>query len=74
MQVHFEKAETKDARILAKICERAFHNDVDYGAPGPAGGPPGYNSDLFQIRLMISSEYYNRTYASTILIEGERNC
>ncbi|MBN2394633.1 MAG: hypothetical protein JXR84_28135 [Anaerolineae bacterium] len=58
MQVRFEKAETKDAQTLAKICERAFHSDVDFGAPGSTGGPPGYNSDLFQIRLMISSEYY----------------
>jgi GNAT superfamily N-acetyltransferase len=58
MQLRFEKADLKDARTLALICERAFHSDVDYGAPGATGGPPGYNSDRWQIRLMISSEYY----------------
>ena len=58
MQVRFEKAGPKDARVLAEICERAFHSDVNYGAPGPTGGPPGYYSDRFQIQLMIASEYY----------------
>jgi len=59
MNLNFEKAMSKDARTLAKICERAFHSDVDYGAPGATGGPPGYNSDRWQMRLMIAAEYYN---------------
>jgi GNAT superfamily N-acetyltransferase len=65
MQLRFEKAETKDAQVLAKVCERAFHSDVEHGAPGPTGGPSGYNSDRFQMRMMIASEYYK------ILLDGK---
>ena len=53
----FEKATPEDARILARISERAFHSDIHYGAPG-LGGPPGYDSDLWQIRMMTAGEYY----------------
>ena len=58
VNVRFDKATPQDARTLAKVCERAFHSDVRYGAPGPAAGPPGYNSDRWQMRLMIAAEYY----------------
>jgi GNAT superfamily N-acetyltransferase len=58
MNLTFEKATSKDARTLAKICERAFHSDAAHGAPGATGGPPGYNSDRFQMRMMIAAEYY----------------
>lgn len=55
--LRFEKATPDDAKILAIVSERAFHSDVHYGAPGP-GGPPGYNSDLWQMKMMIAGEYY----------------
>jgi GNAT superfamily N-acetyltransferase len=43
--------------MLARVSERAFHSDIHYGAPG-LGGPPGYDSDLWQIRMMTAGEYY----------------
>ena len=58
VDILFEKATPQDAWGLAKVCERAFHSDVHHGAPGLAGGPPGYNSDRWQMRLMIAAEYY----------------
>ena len=36
---------------------RAFDNDINYGAPG-VGGPPGYKSDRWQLRMMIAGDYY----------------
>jgi GNAT superfamily N-acetyltransferase len=56
-EIQFEKARPEDARALALASWRAFDNDVNYGAPGP-GGPPGYNSDRWQLRMMIAGEYY----------------
>ena len=55
--LRFETATPEDARILARVSERAFHSDIHYGAPG-LGGPPGYDSDLWQIRMMTAGEYY----------------
>lgn len=55
--IQFEKARPEDAQALALASWRAFDNDVNYGAPGP-GGPPGYNSDRWQLRMMIAGEYY----------------
>jgi RimJ/RimL family protein N-acetyltransferase len=53
----FEKAKPEDAKTLALVSGRAFDNDVHYGAPGK-GGPPGYKSDMWQIRMMARSHYY----------------
>jgi RimJ/RimL family protein N-acetyltransferase len=55
--LRFEKARREDARVLALISGRAFDNDVNYGAPG-SGGPPGYKSEMWQIRVIARSHYY----------------
>jgi GNAT superfamily N-acetyltransferase len=55
--LRFVEATPQDAQILARISERAFHSDVHYGSPGK-GGPPGYDSDRGQMRLMMAGEYY----------------
>jgi RimJ/RimL family protein N-acetyltransferase len=55
--IRFEKARQEDARTLALVCGRAFDNDIHYGAPG-RGGPPGYKSDVWQIRMMSRGHYY----------------
>ena len=58
MKVVFRKARHSDAEALARTSELAFHDDVKYGAPGPPGGPPGYNSAAWQKRMMGIGEYY----------------
>ena len=55
--LRFEKAKPVDAKTLALVSGRAFDNDVHYGAPG-TGGPPGYKSDMWQIRMMARGHYY----------------
>ncbi len=62
--ITFEKATSEDAAILAQISKRAFHSDVQYGAPGATGGPPGYDNDRGQMRIMLACEYYK------ILMDG----
>lgn len=61
--IQFRKARASDAKALAQASERAFHSDIDCGAPGSmqvciVGGPPGYNSAAWQARIMRIGDYY----------------
>ena len=48
-----QRVEEEDADILAAISKRAFHSDIDVGAPSSEpGGPLGYDSPSFQKRFM----------------------
>ena len=58
MEIRFRKARPSDAEALAQASKLAFHDDVKYGAPGPPGGPPGYDSAAWQKRMMGIGEYY----------------
>jgi RimJ/RimL family protein N-acetyltransferase len=64
--IHLEKARPGDAAALAHISQRAFDNDIRYGAPGP-GGPPGYNLDGWQRRMMKVGDYYRILVADQIV-------
>jgi RimJ/RimL family protein N-acetyltransferase len=55
--IRLVKARSRDADTLARISERAFHNDIHYGAPG-IGGPPGYKSDHWQKRMIKMGDYF----------------
>ena len=55
--VVFRKARSQDAEALAVASKRAFDSDVLYGAPGP-GGPPGYDSAVWQRKMMRVGDYY----------------
>lgn len=55
--IRIEKAKTEDAQILAGISSDAFNNDTHYGAPGP-GGPPGFDSSVWQRQMMKAGFYY----------------
>jgi GNAT superfamily N-acetyltransferase len=62
--MQFKKARPSDADALAGVSERAFHNDIHYGAPG-IGGPPGYNAAAWQAKMMRVGEYYK------IVLQGQ---
>jgi len=51
------KARSTDAGKLASASQRAFDDDIHYGAPGP-GGPPGYRSPEWQTKMMHIGDYY----------------
>jgi len=55
--IRYEKARSKDAAMLARISERAFHSDIHCGAPA-LGGPPGYSSEQWQKKMMRIGDYY----------------
>lgn len=65
--ITLERAREDDAEILADISRRAFHSDVDAGAPGKEGGPPGYDSPEFQVRLMRWCDYHKILYDGRIV-------
>ena len=51
------KASTSDALILNCISKQSFDSDVEVGAPS-AGGPPGYMSLKFHMKMARSNHLY----------------
>ena len=64
--VRLAKATASDAETLASISERAFHSDIDCGAPG-LGGPPGYSQPEWQRKMMRVSDYYTITLGDRVV-------
>ena len=65
--VTLDRAGKEDAEKLSQISRRAFHSDVDVGAPSEEGGPPGYDSPEFQTNLMRWCDYHTILYNSQIV-------
>ena len=57
MGMQFVKAGTSDALILNCISKQAFDSDVEVGAPS-AGGPPGYASLKYHMKMARSNHLY----------------
>ena len=57
MSLQFIKASTSDALTLNGISKRAFDSDVLVGAPS-TGGPPGYMSVLFHLKMARSNHLF----------------
>ena len=55
--VQLLKASTSDALILNCISKQAFDSDAEVGAPS-AGGPPGYTSLKFHMKMARSNRLY----------------
>ena len=55
--VQLLKASTSDALILNCISKQAFDSDAEVGAPS-AGGPPGYMSLKFHMKMARSNHLY----------------
>jgi GNAT superfamily N-acetyltransferase len=55
--IQCKKATPQDSAALARISGRAFHSDIHCGAPG-LGGPPGYDSEQWQRKMMRVGDYY----------------
>ena len=65
--ITLERAKEDDAKTLADISRKTFHSDVDAGAPGKEGGPPGYDSPEFQTNLMRWCDYHKILYDGRIV-------
>ena len=66
MTLQFMKAGTSDALVLNAISRLAFDSDTEVGAPS-AGGPPGYMSLKYHIKMAKSGHLCKLTQNGLIL-------
>ena len=66
MTLQFMKAGTSDALVLNAISRLAFDSDTEVGAPS-AGGPPGYMSLKYHMKMAKSGHLFKLTQNGLIL-------
>ena len=66
MSVQLTKAGTSDALVLNAISKHAFDSDVEVGAPA-AGGPPGYMSLKYHMKMARSGRLFKLTENGLII-------
>ena len=66
MNLQFMKAGTSDAPVLNAISKLAFDSDVEVGASS-AGGPPGYMSLKYHLRMARSGHLFKLTENGLII-------
>ena len=66
MNLQFLKAGTSDAPVLNAISKHAFDSDIEVGAPA-AGGPPGYMSLKYHMKMARSGHLYKLTENGLII-------
>ncbi len=66
MSLQFMKAGTSDAVVLNAISKLAFDSDREAGAPS-AGGPPGYMSLKYHMKMAKSGHLFKLTENSRII-------
>ena len=69
MSLQFLKATTADAVSLVAISKHAFDSDVEVGATG-AGGPPGYSSLSFHIKMARMNCLYKLVDCDGLIVGG----
>ncbi|ULO06444.1 GNAT family N-acetyltransferase [Paenibacillus sp. 19GGS1-52] len=63
-----DKAVAQDASILAEVQKRSFDEDISqFQQEEATGGPPGYDSKLWQLDMMKAGHYYKLTEDSVII-------
>ena len=60
MDIQLTKAGTSDAPVLNAISKLAFDSDIEIGAPS-AGGPPGYMSLKYHMKMARSGHLFKLT-------------
>ena len=66
MNLQFMKAGSSDALVLNAISKLAFDSDVEVGAPS-AGGPPGYMSLKYHMKMAKSGHLFKLTENGLII-------
>lgn len=69
MKIKITKAQQQDAKSLSQVSKVAFEDDVNYGAP-QKGGPPGYASVNWHLRMILSCEVYKIVTESGNFVGG----
>ena len=67
MDLRFVKAGTSDALVLNSISKKAFDSDVEVGAAS-AGGPPGYQSVSFHVRMARMNHLFKLVDENGVII------
>jgi len=67
LTITFAKATFADVPALTAVQTRTFDDDTRQHGRGEQGGPPGYNSDDWQIRLIQQGDYYKIVAADKIV-------
>jgi GNAT superfamily N-acetyltransferase len=63
-----DKAEPQDAANLAAVQKRSFDEDIrQFQQKAGAGGPPGYDSSVWQTDMMKAGLYYKLTAHGAII-------
>lgn len=66
MNIQFMKAGAADASVLNELSRRAFDSDTAVGAPS-AGGPPGYMSLEYHVKMARSGHLFKLTENGLII-------
>ena len=69
MSLQFMKAGTSDAPVLNSISKHAFDSDMEVGAAS-AGGPPGYQSVPFHVRMARMNHLFKLTDENGVILGG----
>lgn len=67
--IELAPAREEDLATLTEICVRAFHTDIEHGAP-EVGGPPGYDSVDHQRSMLNKAEEYVKIMQEGNIIGG----
>jgi GNAT superfamily N-acetyltransferase len=67
--IRFEIATRDDAKALTEVSTRTFDDDSRQHGLGPRGGPPGYDSVEWQIKIIGFGRYY-KILADEMIIGG----
>ena len=69
MTLRFMKAGTADAPVLTGISRQAFDSDAEAGAAS-AGGPPGYRSVSFHVRVARTNHLFKLADENGVILGG----
>ena len=69
MHLQFMKAGTSDALVLTGISRQAFDSDAEAGAAS-AGGPPGYRSVSFHVRMARTNHLFKLADENGVILGG----
>ena len=69
MNLQFMKAGTSDALVLTGISRQAFNSDVEVGAAS-SGGPPGYQSVPFHLKMARMNHLFKLVDGSGVILGG----
>ncbi len=69
MELQFMKAGTSDALVLTGISRQAFNSDAEAGAAS-SGGPPGYQSVPFHVRMARMNHLFKLADENGVILGG----